>query len=184
MLTAMMSERGADAADADTIHFWGFARTENPTAQDAAHIPIALDPHAERSPVLDSAEWLIRRFAGRMWGFGLAYLTVGEVFTGAEGVPRDALRAAAAGRMSERSTADTMCAATIFDARGQAYTALTYTHLPELGATPTWVKDTRESIDTWVTLFDRRAVAAHVWAAAITLDPHANHVAIARLRSH
>ncbi|MGY1875002.1 hypothetical protein [Nocardia gipuzkoensis] len=180
----MMAERRADAADTDTVHFWGFARTENFAAQDAAHTPIVLDPHAERSPVLDSAEWLIRRFAGRMWGFGLAYLTVGEMFTRAEGVPRDAIRAAAAGRMSERATADPMCAATIFDARGRAYTSLTYIHLPELGATPTWVKDTRRSIDTWITLFDQRAVAAHVWAAAITLDPHANHAAIARLRSH
>ncbi len=184
ILTAMMAERRADAADSGTIHFWGFARTENSAAQDAAHTPIVLDPHAERSPVLDSAEWLIRRFAGRMWGFGLAYLTVGEMFTGAEGVPRDAIQAAAAGRMSERATADPMCAATIFDARGRAYTSLTYIHLPELGATPTWVKDTRRSIDTWITLFDQRAVAAHVWAAAITLDPHANHAAIARLRSH
>ncbi|MGY2031687.1 hypothetical protein [Nocardia gipuzkoensis] len=180
----MMAERRADAADTNTVHFWGFARTENFAAQDAAHTPIVLDPHAERSPVLDSAEWLIRRFSGRMWGFGLAYLTVSEMFTGAEGVPRDAIRAAAAGRMSERATADPMCAATIFDARGRVYTSLTYLHLPELGATPTWVKDTRRSVDTWITLFDQRAVAAHVWAAAITLDPHANRAAIARLRSH
>ncbi|MGK8525443.1 hypothetical protein ACRS6B_29620 [Nocardia asteroides] len=179
----MMAERRADTADADTIHFWGFARTENRTAQDAAHTAIVLDPHAERSPILDSAEWLLQRFAGRLWGFGLAYLTVGEMFSAAEGVPLDAIHAATAGRLSERATADPVCAATIFDARARAYTSLTYTYLPELGATPTWVNDTRESTGTWITLFDQRAVAAHVWAAAITLDPHANRAAIARLRS-
>ncbi|MEU1550129.1 hypothetical protein [Nocardia sp. NPDC005745] len=109
---------------------------------------------------------------------------MGEIFPGAHGVPPDAVQAAKAGRLSERATADPMCAATIFDARARAYTALTYTHLPELGATPTWVNDTRASTDAWVTLFDQRAVAAHVWAAAITLDPRANYAAITRLRSH
>ncbi len=184
MLTTMMTERRAGAADTDTVHFWGFAHTESRAAHDAAHVPIVLDPDAERSPILDSAEWLIRRFTRRLWGFGLAYLTVGEMFTGADGVPPDAIQAAKTGRLSERATSDPVCAATIFDARGRAYTSLTYIHLPELGPTPTWVTDTRESTDTWVALFDQRAVAAHVWAAAITLDPDANHTAISRLRSH
>lgn len=184
MLAAMLAERRADAADIDTVHFWGFARTENPTAHDAAHLPITLDPEAERSPILDSAEWLVRRFTGRLWGFGFAYRTVGELFTGPDGVPQDAIQAARAGRLSERATADRVCAATIFDARARAYTSLTYTHLPELGPTPTWVSDTRESTDAWAALFDQRAVAAHVWAAAITLDPSANRAAIARLRGH
>lgn len=182
MLAAMLAERRADAADIDTVHFWGFARTENPTAHDAAHLPITLDPEAERSPILDSAEWLIRRFTSRIWGFGFAYLTVGELFT--DSVPQDAIQAARAGRLSERPTADPVCAATIFDARARAYTSLTYTHLPELGPAPTWVSDTRESTDAWVALFDQRAVAAHVWAAAITLDPSGNRAAIARLRGH
>ncbi|MEU5758228.1 hypothetical protein [Nocardia sp. NPDC047648] len=180
----MMAERRADSAGSDTVHFWGFAHAETSTAQDAAHTAIVLDPDAERSPILDSAEWLIRRFTRRVWGFGLAYLTVGEIFPGADGVPPDAIQAAEAGLLSERATADPMCAATIFDGRARAYTALTYTHLPELGPTPTWVNDTRASTDAWVALFDQRAVAAHVWAAAITLDPRANHAAITRLRSH
>ncbi|MEV6258207.1 hypothetical protein ACIHAX_09025 [Nocardia sp. NPDC051929] len=180
LLAAMLAERRADAADSDTVHFWGFARTGSATAHDAAHTQIVLDPDAERSPVLDSAEWLIRRFTGRVWAFGLAYLTVGEIFTS----PHEAMQAAAAGRSSERATADPICAATIFDARGRTYTSLTYTHLPELGPTPTSVGDTRRCTDAWIALFDQRAVAAHVWAAAITLDPSANHAAIARLRGH
>ncbi|WP_039800297.1 hypothetical protein [Nocardia araoensis] len=178
----MLAERRADAADPDTVHFWGFARTGDAAAHDAAHTPIVLDPDAERSPILDSAEWLIRRFPGRLWAFGLAYLTVGEMFTGPHGVPHEAIQAAAAGRLADRATADSICAATIFDARGRTYTSLTYTHLPELGPTPTCVGDTREHTDTWIALFDQRAVAAHVWAAAITLDPSANRAAMARLR--
>ncbi|MEU7764234.1 hypothetical protein AB0B25_03815 [Nocardia sp. NPDC049190] len=127
---------------------------------------------------------VIRRFPGRLWGFGLAYQTVGEIVRGADGVPRDAIQAATAGRLTERATSDEFRAATIFDARGCLYTALTYAHVPELGPTPTSVNDTRTSIDTWVDLFDRRAVAAHAWAAAITLDPVRNHAAIARLRGY
>jgi hypothetical protein len=44
------------------------------------------------------------------------------------------------------------------------------------------VNDTRKSTDAWIDLFDQRAVAAHAWAAAITLDPNGNHAAMARLR--
>ncbi|WP_406281664.1 hypothetical protein OH799_17415 [Nocardia sp. NBC_00881] len=181
----MMAERNTDTADPnfDTIHFWGFAGADNLVTQEMAHTAIVLDPDAERSPILDSAEWLMRRLPGRLWGFGLAYRTVGEMFSGSDGVPEDAIQAARAGRLNERAGADEMCAATIFDARGRSYTALTYAHLPDLGPTPTWVNDTRKSTDTWIALFDQRAVAAHVWAAAITLDPDGNHATIARLRT-
>lgn len=65
------------------------------------------------------------------------------MFTGPGGIPDDAIQAAMAGRLHERAGADEMCAATIFDARARTYTSLTYTHLPELGPTPTWVNDTR-----------------------------------------
>ncbi|MEV6324731.1 hypothetical protein AB0M45_26615 [Nocardia sp. NPDC051787] len=185
LLTTMMAERSADTTrpSVDTIHFWGFANTDHPTTQETAHTAIVLDPDAERSPILDSAEWLIRRFTGRLWGFGLAYRTVGEVFTGPEGVPNEVKQAAMAGKLHERDAADEICAATIFDARARAYTALTYTHLPELGPTPTWVNDTRGNTDSWIELFDQRVIAAHAWAAAITLDPHANRDAITRLRT-
>ncbi|MGO4614805.1 hypothetical protein AB4305_00520 [Nocardia sp. 2YAB30] len=181
----MMAERNADTSDPniDTIHFWGFASADNLITQEMAHTAIVLDPDAECSPILDSAEWLMRRLPGRLWGFGLAFRTVGEMFTGTDGVPEDAIQAARAGKLNERAGADEMCAATIFDARAYSYTALTYTHLPELGPTPTWVDDTRKSTDTWIALFDRRAVAAHAWAAAITLDPDGNHATIARLRT-
>ncbi|WP_330228881.1 hypothetical protein OHA40_22625 [Nocardia sp. NBC_00508] len=184
ILATMMAERSADTAapDADTIHFWGFACADHPTTQEAAHTAIVVDPDAERSPILDAAEWLIRRFPGRLWGFGLAYRTIGEMFTGPGGVPQDAIQAAMTGRLHERPAADEVCAATIFDARGFTYTSLTYAHLPELGPTPTWVGDTRTNTESWIELFDRRVVAAHAWAAAITLDPDANHAAIARLR--
>ncbi|MEU2035117.1 hypothetical protein [Nocardia amamiensis] len=185
LLATMMAARSADTTDQDpdTIHFWGFASTDNPTTQETAHTAIVLDPDAERSPVLDSAEWLIRRFPGRLWGFGLAYRTIGEMFTGPGGIPDDAIQAAMAGRLHERAGADEMCAATIFDARARTYTSLTYTHLPELGPTPTWVYDTRTNTDIWIALFDQRVVAAHAWAAAISLDPNHNHAAIARLRA-
>ncbi|WP_454196202.1 hypothetical protein [Nocardia sp. Marseille-Q1738] len=185
ILATMMAERSADTTDsnADSIHFWGFAGTDRPTTQETARTAIVLDPDAERSAILDAAEWLIRRFPGRLWGFGLAYRTIGEMFTGPGGVPHDAVRAAMAGKLHERAGADEMCAATIFDARARTYTALTYVHLPELGPTPTWVNDTRDNTDAWIELFDRRVVAAHAWAAAITLDPGHNHAAIARLRT-
>ncbi|WP_454195612.1 hypothetical protein [Nocardia sp. Marseille-Q1738] len=185
LLATMLAERRAAEADpdADALHFWGFASTDDPATQETAHTVIVLDPDAERSPILDSAEWLIHRFPGRLWGFGLAYRTIGEMFTGPGGVPDDAIRAATSGRLHERAGADEMCAATIFDARARTYTSLTYTHLPELGPTPTWVNDTRTNTDTWIELFDQRVVAAHAWAAAITLDPDRNHAAIARLRT-
>ncbi|MEU7628517.1 hypothetical protein AB0C34_00835 [Nocardia sp. NPDC049220] len=185
LLTAMMAERKADTADPniDTVHFWGFASADNLMAQETAHTAIVLDPDAERSPILDSAAWLMRRLSGRLWGFGLAYRTVGEMFAGTDGVPEDAIRAARSGRLNERAGADEMYAATIFDARAWSYTALTYTHLPELGPTPTWINDTRKSTDSWIALFDQRAVAAHAWAAAIALDPDGNHATVARLRT-
>ncbi|MBF6302739.1 hypothetical protein IU459_35180 [Nocardia amamiensis] len=185
ILARMMAERSSDVTDpdVDSIHFWGFACTDQPGTQETAHTVIVLDPDAERSPILDAAEWLIRRFPGRLWGFGLAYRTIGEMFTGPGGVPQEAIQAAVAGRLSERAGADEMYAATIFDARARTYTSLTYTHLPELGPTPTWVDDTRDNTDAWIESFDRRIVAAHAWAAAITLDPKANHAAIARLRT-
>ncbi len=175
----MITEHSCGTGGYDIIHFWGFARTGDPATHDTAHIAIDPDPDAARSPVLDSAEWLMRRFPGRIWGFGLAYRTFGELFTR----PGDALRAARAGRTDQRDTVETICAATIFDARARAYTALTYTHLPELTPPPTWMDDTRETTDTWIDLFDRRSAAAHAWAAAITLDPEANHTAITRLRT-
>ncbi|WP_067468673.1 hypothetical protein [Nocardia amamiensis] len=185
ILATMMAERSRDVTDADvdSIHFWGFACTDKPGTQETAHTVIVLDPDAERSPILDAAEWLIRRFHGRLWGFGLAYRAVGEIFAGPGRVPDEAIQAAMAGKLHERAGADDMCAATIFDARARTYTALTYTHLPELGPTPTWINDTRTDTDTWIELFDQRVVAAHAWAAAITLDPDRNHAAIALLRT-
>ncbi|WP_040781760.1 hypothetical protein [Nocardia pneumoniae] len=182
LLGTMMAERGNDL-DTDVIHFWGFASTDHPANQEAAHTAIVLDPDAQRSPVLDAAEWLIRRFHRRLWGFGLAYRTIGEMFTDPGGVPHDAIQAATTGTLHERAGADDMYAATIFDARGFTHTSLTYAHLPELGPTPTSVNDTRDNTDAWIELFDRRVVAAHAWAAAITLDPETNHAAIARLRT-
>ncbi|WP_028478996.1 hypothetical protein [Nocardia sp. CNY236] len=185
ILTTMMSERRADPAgsNADILHFWGFARTDSPTTHDMAHTTIVLDADAERSPILESAQWLMQRLSGRLWGFGLAYWTVGEMFTGRDGVPREAIDAAIAGQLLERAGAHEVCAATIFDARGRSYTSMTYAHLPELGQSPTGVDDTRGCVDTWIDLFDRRAATAHAWAAAITLDPDGNRATLARLRA-
>ncbi|MGQ4599248.1 hypothetical protein [Nocardia sp. R6R-6] len=185
LLATMMAEFSTESTNPglDTLHFWVFAGGNTRTTQQTAHTAIVLDPDAERSPILDAAELLIRRFMVRLWGFGLAYRTIGEMFTGPGAVPPDAIRAARASRLHERAGADEMCAATIFDARGLSYTALTYTHLPELGPTPTWTNDTSANTTAWIELFDQRAVAAHAWAAAITLDPDRNHAAIARLRT-
>ncbi|MCP2291649.1 hypothetical protein [Nocardia amikacinitolerans] len=174
MLGAMLTECRADPAvsGSGTVHFWGFARAADPATHDMAHTAVTIDPEAARSPILESAEWLLRRFGGRLWAFGLAHRTSGELV----------VEAGAAQRGSDVEWSD-LCTATIFDARARAYTALSYLHLPELGQTPTRVHDTREATETWIELFDRRAPAAHAWAAAITLDPCANRAAIARLRS-
>ncbi|MCP2276367.1 hypothetical protein [Nocardia amikacinitolerans] len=174
MLGAMLTECRTDpaASGSGTVHFWGFARAADAATHDMAHTAVVLDPDTARSPILESAEWLLRRFGGRLWAFGLAHRTSGGLVA----------EAGTAERGSDAEGSD-LCAATIFDARARAYTTLSYLHLGELRQTPTRVHDTREAIETWIDLFDRRAPAAHAWAAAITLDPWANHAAIARLRS-
>ncbi|MEV0028745.1 hypothetical protein [Nocardia sp. NPDC050793] len=178
MLGAMLTEFRAEpaASSSGTVHFWGFARAADPATHDMAHTAVTLDPDAARSPILESAEWLLRRFAGRLWAFGLAHRTSGELVAGT-GAPSSPAECGSDVELAY------LCTATIFDARARAYTALSYLHLPEPGQTDTRVHDTREATDTWIDLFDRRAPAAHAWAAAITLDPRANHAAITRLRS-
>ncbi|ATL72524.1 hypothetical protein CRH09_39835 (plasmid) [Nocardia terpenica] len=189
ILPAMMAKRSIDmvrdASAARTVHLWGLACTDANTASGVAYTVVDLDSDPVKSPILNAAAGLINRLPGRqLWGFGLACWMVGELFTGNGEVPEGALRAMAEGRMKDRPTADELCAAMVFDARGRSYNAVMYVHMPELGVT-SWHDDTLEdsaSIDEWIGRFDAGVVSAHVWAAAITQDATRNRAVLQRLR--
>ncbi|WP_228001673.1 hypothetical protein [Nocardia australiensis] len=125
---------------------------------------------------------LLHRFPRHhLWGYGLAYL--GDIYAATSGVPHEVVRAAQTARLHERLDTETLCTATIFDARAHTYTAVTHPHLPEYEL-PTLVTNTRETTDTtdaWIELFDQNSAAAQAWAAALALDPDGNHADIARL---
>ncbi|WP_157110887.1 hypothetical protein [Nocardia anaemiae] len=190
ILPAMMAKRCAEIAHdpkaAKSVHLWGFAAVDNESTHDIGYLPVDLDTKTEESPILDAAGQLISRIPGRLWGFGLSYWAIGELLTGTESIPEDLLADAVAGRLRERPTADEICAATIFDARGHEYTSALYIHMPELGTTA-WESNTldgAESIRAWIDRFDLGVVSAHVWAAAIALDPDRNRNVLSRLRAH
>ncbi|WP_280404550.1 hypothetical protein [Nocardia brasiliensis] len=189
ILPAMMAKRSIDmlrdASATQTVHLWGLACTDDDPASDVAYTVVDLGPAALRSPILDAAAGLINQLPGRQfWGFGLACWMMGELFSGADGIPVDALRAMTDGPMKDRPTADELCAAMVFDARGHSYNAVMYVHMPELGIT-SWHHDTLESgasTDEWARRFDAGVVSAHVWAAAISQDVNGNRVVLKRLR--
>ena len=190
ILPAMMAKRCAEMAHnpkaAKSVHLWGFAAVDNVSTHDIGYLPVDLDAGTTGSPILDAAGQLISRIPGRLWGFGLSYWAIGELLSGSESIPEDLLADAAAGRLRERPTADEICAATIFDARGREYTSALYIHMPELGPT-TWESNTLDGADSsraWIDRFDEGIVSAHVWAAAIALDPGRNRNVLSRLRAH
>jgi len=191
ILPAMMAKRSIDmvrdASAARTVHLWGLACTDANTASGVAYTVVDLDSDPMQSPIIDAAAGLVNRLASRqLWGFGLACWMVGEMFTGNGGVPEEMLRAMAGGPMKDRPTADELCAAMVFDARGRSYNAVKYVHMPELGVT-SWQDNTLKdsaSVDAWIGRFDAGVVSAHVWAAAITQDATGNRTVLQRLRPH
>lgn len=191
ILPAMLAKRSIDmvrdARAPRTVDLWGLACTDVNIATGVAYTVVDLDSDPVKSPILDAAAALINRLVGRqLWGFGLACWMVGEMFTGNGAVPEEMLRAMAGRPMKDRPTADELCAAMVFDARGRSYNAAKYVHMPELGAT-SWQDNPLEdstSIDTRIARFDAGLMSAHVWAAAITQDPTRNRAVIRRLRDH
>jgi hypothetical protein len=184
----MMATHSIDTCDASaarTVHLWGLGCTDADTAAGVAHTVVDLDSDPMKSPILDAAEGLIARLPRRLWGFGLASPMVGELFTGNDGgVPEDVRRAMDGGPLKDRPTADDLCAAMVFDARGWSYNAVTYMHMPQLGAT-SWHDDTladSASIDGWIDRFDAGVPSAHAWAAAIMRDAAGNRSVLQRFR--
>ncbi|WP_194817964.1 hypothetical protein [Nocardia sp. XZ_19_385] len=168
------------------VHLWALA-SDDTADQHLAWLPVDLDVAADGpSPILRAAEQLSLQSPTRLWGFGLAYCSVGELFLGPEGPPQDAVHAAYEGRLRERHTADDICAATIFDARGRAFNCAIYTHMPELGPT-NWDDNTLKAAkqtQTWIRHFHLGVISAHVWVAALALDPDRNRNLLKRLIQH
>jgi hypothetical protein len=194
ILPMMMAKRSIDmvreASAARTVHLWGLASTDAKPATGVAYTVVNLDSGPLGSPIIDAAEGLLIRLGGRqVWGFGLACWMVGELFTGDDavpngGVPDEVLRAMAGGPLKDRPTAEQLCAAMGFDARGRAYHSIRSLHMPELGET-SWQENTLEndaSTDAWIGRYYAGAPSAHAWAAAITRDAARNRSVLQRLR--
>jgi hypothetical protein len=187
LLPRMIDTRGADRPGdpraARTVHIWALAALGT---EYAVLDPAVLDADLPGSPIVAATQRLMTQLPEHgVWGFGIACWLVGELFSQADSsnaaIP-DEVRAAMNSRsLQDRPSAETYCAAMIFDSRGRSYNAIRPLYIPELGAI-TWQQKTlnRASTDDWIRRFDAGAPSAHVWAAATALNA-ANRAVLKRL---
>jgi hypothetical protein len=99
-----------------------------------------------------------------LWGFGLLFEGYCEEFTAEEAASDEVRRTLLEGRIHERATADEMCNAVIYDARGNEWTALIYRYLPDRGICDLY---TPADAITKPPL----GMSGFLWSAALLLDP-------------
>lgn len=99
-----------------------------------------------------------------LWGFGLLFEGFCEEFSPEEIASGEVRRTMLAGHFHERPTADEMCNAVIYDARGNEWAALIYRYLPDRG-----VSELFTPADTITK--PPLGMAGFLWSAALLLDP-------------
>ncbi|WP_454195244.1 hypothetical protein [Nocardia sp. Marseille-Q1738] len=99
-----------------------------------------------------------------LWGFGLLFEGYCEDLTPEEAASDELRRTMLDGHFHERPTADEMCNAVIYDARGNEWVALTYRYLPERGISELF---TPADAITKPPL----GMSGFLWSAALLLDP-------------
>ncbi|WP_433635542.1 hypothetical protein [Nocardia sp. CA-120079] len=180
ILVGMLEVRITDLTAGNVLHFWGLAAKDKHTTHEQIHTPIDPAEPSEKSPVLEHAGRFSEKFP-HLWGYGFAWLGWVEAFASPADVAPEAKIAARLGRLHERTTAEQVVGATIYDAQGVAHTAYMHLHAPELGVSHQRF-ETRAHTADLVADFREGALAAHTWAAALRLDPVANSAVLEHLR--